>query len=355
LRKKNSVALQAFTCNAVVNPILWVGLKPLYIDIGSKTLNISLDSLYERIDSDTKVVVIQHTFGTPVFKEREDFEKFIEEMHSKDIIVIEDCAHCLGGSLDGKKLGTFGDASIFSFGVEKVLSTRVGGVLVVNNSKYISKVWEEFNNLHPVGYLSSFLWLLNPVIWRIIRCLGGTDSLARFFRNLGLLNMGFFNSELLGKKPKHYPRKLSNVLCNVVSKEIDCLSLNLKHRKRISEIYEQKFSSVKEVELVEHCKLKDISFLRYPLICETSSLASDLFQFLKKERVNVGDWYCPVVYPHSTSLKSMNYEKGSCPVAEDIASRIVNLPTGESISVEYAERICEGIICFFQNYGNKRN
>ena len=169
LKENSNVSLQGFTCNAAVNPILWSNLKPLYIDINAKSLNISMKSLSERVDNNTKVVVLQHTFGNPVFKTKENFEKFISRMRERDILVFEDCAHSLGSEVEGQKLGTFGDAALLSFGIEKVLSTRVGGALVVNNEKLLGKVETIYGKTNTMGCMNTFFWLLNPFFWRIVR------------------------------------------------------------------------------------------------------------------------------------------------------------------------------------------
>lgn len=66
LAEKNEVLIQAFTCNALVNPILHLKLKPVFIDVEEGTFNIDLTDLKNKITSESKVVIVQHTFGLPV-------------------------------------------------------------------------------------------------------------------------------------------------------------------------------------------------------------------------------------------------------------------------------------------------
>ncbi|MCC7290407.1 DegT/DnrJ/EryC1/StrS aminotransferase family protein, partial [bacterium] len=63
LSSGSQVAVQAFTCNAVINPILANNLEPLYIDITEGSYNMSLEDLNEKITDNTKVLILQHTFG----------------------------------------------------------------------------------------------------------------------------------------------------------------------------------------------------------------------------------------------------------------------------------------------------
>src|SRR3989338_439952 len=64
LTKDDEVLLQGFTCNAVSNPILWSGAKPVYVDIEPDSYNMSPTDLTKKISSRSKVLIIQHTFGT---------------------------------------------------------------------------------------------------------------------------------------------------------------------------------------------------------------------------------------------------------------------------------------------------
>jgi len=65
LEKGSEVLLQAFTCNAAVNPIIWSGLKPVFVDIEKETLNMNSADLEKKITPDSRAVLVQHTFGFP--------------------------------------------------------------------------------------------------------------------------------------------------------------------------------------------------------------------------------------------------------------------------------------------------
>ena len=110
LEKGSDVLLQAFTCNAVPNPVLWADLNLVYIDCADD-FNINADKLNGLIrENKPIVIVIQHTFGLPA-----NINEILEIAKQNDLIVIEDCAHALGATYNGRKVGTFGKASFFSF------------------------------------------------------------------------------------------------------------------------------------------------------------------------------------------------------------------------------------------------
>jgi len=126
LEKGSDVALQAFTCNAVPNPILWAELNPVYIDCAND-FNINTQDLDRLIRTNKPMVmIVQHTFGLPA-----NIDEIMKFARENNIIVIEDCAHALGAECGGGplsprlqrgKVGTFGKAAFFSFSRDKVIS-----------------------------------------------------------------------------------------------------------------------------------------------------------------------------------------------------------------------------------------
>src|SRR3990172_2511742 len=128
----DEVLLQGFTCVAVPNSVIWPGAKPVYVDV-DKNFNIDIGKIKEKITEKTKAIIVQHSFGIPV-----DIQKVRRVVRNKRIVIIEDCALSLGAENKGKKVGTLGDISFFSFGRDKVISSVFGGMILSKNKK-ISK------------------------------------------------------------------------------------------------------------------------------------------------------------------------------------------------------------------------
>jgi perosamine synthetase len=316
----SNIAVVAFTCNAVINPILWLNLSPNYIDLDKTTLSMSLTDLKSKVNSKTKVIILQHTFG---MQANEEIIQFVKE---KGIYVLEDCAHCLGNT----ELGIKGDASILSFGIEKLLSTRVGGAVIINNEKLKTNFEKEFSKLKNMSLFQTKKWLFNPLIWRILRATKGMQMfLAKIINRVGFLDMGFQKGELVGIKPKIYPTKLSSPLCEFVCDELADINNNLLHRKQISKVYSEQLQE----------KINDIAYVRYPYVCKDLKQAEKISKSLILKGYPIGNWYNPVVYPSVTNLSAMKYVNGSCMTAQDISMRIINLPTGKNISDGDAKNI----------------
>src|SRR3989344_6097909 len=131
LPKGSDVLLQAFTCNAVPNPVLWAGLNPVYVDCGND-FNSEVESY--KVES-YKAAIVQHTFGLPA-----KIEEISTIVRQKGGVVIEDCAHALGAKYNDKLVGTFGDAAFFSLARDKVISCVYGGMAVTNNDEIGKKL-----------------------------------------------------------------------------------------------------------------------------------------------------------------------------------------------------------------------
>ena len=127
LKLNDEVIIPAYTLKDLVGVIQSLGLVAVPADIDSETFNISLDSVEKRISSRTRVILATHLFGSPC-----EIIKILQIARKKSIFVIEDCAHASGAVFQGRKVGSFGDASFFSFETMKPINTYGGGMVVTN-------------------------------------------------------------------------------------------------------------------------------------------------------------------------------------------------------------------------------
>ncbi len=159
LEKGDEIMLQAFTCNAAANPIIWSGFKPVFVDINEQTFNIDAEDIKRKITSRSRVVMVQHTFGLPAC-----MDEVLKICRQNNLILIEDCAHALGAEYKGKKVGVLGGVAFFSFSRDKVISSVYGGMAVTDNDDLAEKL-KEYQE--KIGY-PSFFWikqqLLHPVL-----------------------------------------------------------------------------------------------------------------------------------------------------------------------------------------------
>lgn len=131
IKKDDYVLSSSLTFCGAVNPILYVGAKPILIDSDFSDWNIDPILLIEGIETapkKPKAILITHLFGMPA-----DFEKIESIGKRYDIPVIHDLAEAIGCRVENRKPGEFVGSAIVSFNGNKLITTSAGGALLTNN------------------------------------------------------------------------------------------------------------------------------------------------------------------------------------------------------------------------------
>ena len=319
--KNDEVFVQSFTCVAVPNSVLWVGAKPVYIDIDA-SLNIDITDASEKLTKKTRAIIVQHTFGLPA-----NMDAILAFAGKHKLVVIEDCAHSLGATSRGKKVGLSGDAAFFSFGRDKVISSVFGGMAIVSNAQ--SDAWLKLKNFHKHLTYPSRFWtfqqIIHPVIFSVVLPfynIGLGKVILVIFQRLKLLSFPVYSVEKQGQRPQDFPAKYPNGLALMFLKQITKLTKFNSIRKNNAARYVRSLADKKGIELLSYPK--ESIYLRFPV------LAADperLRLHAKKEGILLGNWYHNVIDPVGVDFKSVGYILGSCPRAESVAKHILNLPT----------------------------
>ena len=130
------VLASTFTFAASVNPIMYERCEPVFID-SDESWNLSPKLLKQAIiksPKKPKALILTHLYGQAA-----KIDEILEICKNDDIKVIEDAAEALGGFYGNKALGTFGDAGVYSFNGNKIITTSGGGMLVSNDEKLVAK------------------------------------------------------------------------------------------------------------------------------------------------------------------------------------------------------------------------
>ncbi len=134
-KKGKNILVNNLTFVSSANGVLFNNLKPILIDCDPVTLSFDLEDAKKKINKNTVAIIVVHYGGHPA-----EMEKIIKFAKKNKIKVIEDCAHCIGGSFKGKKLGTWGDIGCFSFEEKKGLTTGDGGMIVTNDDNLVKPI-----------------------------------------------------------------------------------------------------------------------------------------------------------------------------------------------------------------------
>jgi len=294
----DEVLLQAFTCVAVPNSIRQAGAAPVYVDIDD-SFNIDPKDLEKKITKRTKSIIVQHTFGVPA-----PMEAILAIAKKYKLIVIEDCAHSLGATYKGIKVGTLGDAAFFSFGRDKIVSSVWGGMATINdkcqmiNAKwkiieihnklsYPSSTWIAQQLLHPIAF-AAILPTYNVVLGKVM-----LEAMKRM-RLLSVPN-----------PPSFYPMRYPNALAQLLLKQLAKLERYNVTRRDVASYYQKELQNIP----LDNGAI----YLRYAMLVDDPA---NVIRQAKRHGILLGNWY------HDTVDSTR-----SCPRAEEAAAHIVNLPT----------------------------
>ena len=145
-KRNDEVIIPSLCWSTSLWPLVQAGLKPVFIDINPKTLNVDVEEVIKNITKKTKVIMAVHILGGST-----NMQKLTKIIKKKKIILIEDTCESLGSKYNKKFLGTFGDFGTYSFYYSHQISSGEGGMIVCNN-------YNDYSILHS---LRSHGWTRN--------------------------------------------------------------------------------------------------------------------------------------------------------------------------------------------------
>jgi dTDP-4-amino-4,6-dideoxygalactose transaminase len=337
IKDYDEVILQAFTTVALSNVIQYCGAKPVFVDIEKETYNINPKKIEEKITDKTKVIIVQHTFGNPC-----EMNKIMEIAKKHNLFVIEDCAHSLGAEYQNKKLGTIGDVAFFSFGRDKIISSVAGGMVITNNNKIGEKI-KEFRDRMPYPKKSLIIkQLLQPIITYKALKLYYFFNIGKIIMYLSvkfkIITKAYSQEEKENKKPENFPAKMPNALAKIALHQMKLINKFNNHRIKIVKLYQEKLENKKNIILPKSTANSKNVFLWFTILVENKK---GLIKKAQKKHIILGDWFPQAIGPAEIDLEKCGYRKGDCPIAEEVSSKCVNLPTHFRMDEGDVEKVVE--------------
>lgn len=270
--------------------VLYCGAKLVWADVDPRSGNIDPVSIRQSITEKTKAIIVVHYAGYPVrLKEiREIADEF-------GISLIEDCAHALGATYDGKPIGSIGDFSIFSFQAIKHMPTVDGGILVISNPEHITA--------------------------------------AKKFRWFGMLK-GVPRTEV-DIQSIGYKYNMNNVNATIGLVQLSNIEGILERHIENGRYYDAELSSIAGVDFARCDEVANPSYWLYTLLTDNSS---DLEKALNSAGISASKLHRPNNY-HSI-FKSSEKE---LPGLKEFYQRLLHIPCGSWVTDEDRERIVQVI------------
>jgi len=295
LRIAGEVITTPYSFVATAHSLLWSGIKPVFVDVEPRTLNLDPAKIEAAITPQTTAIMPVHCYGQPC-----DVESIQKIADNYGLKVIYDAAHAFGVQSHGGSVLNFGDLSVLSFHATKVFTTFEGGAIVCPNAKTKQRI----DHLKNFGYVDEVT----------VEALGINGKMSEFNAALGLLQLKYADLALARRQEIHatYRERLEGV------KGIRCLG--------------------GAGEAVTNCAYFPI-FVQpeYPLNRE------ELCQKLRDNGVYPRRYFYPLIsdFPMYRGLPSA--ARGNLPVARKAANEVVCLPLYPALTIDQVDSIA-GIV-----------
>ncbi len=283
-----------FTFIATINVILMVGAKPVLVDIDPETLNIDPAAIEKAITPKTKAIIPVEAFGSPA-----GFDKIYEIAKKHNLLILEDSCEGLGSMLNGKKVGTFGDMSVFAFYPNKQMTTGEGGMILTDN--------EQWANL----------------------CV----SLRSQGRGAG---GGWLAHERLG-----YNYRLSDINCALGIVQLSRIEEFVEKRRAVARMYQQLLAGDDRIIVPQEPKGARMSWFVFVIQLKgfTQDRRNAMMKKLTERGIQVSNYF-PPVHLQPFMIERFGYKAGDFPHTEIIGQRTIALPFHNNLSAEEVKLVC---------------
>ncbi|RVT51286.1 aminotransferase class I/II-fold pyridoxal phosphate-dependent enzyme [Rubrivivax albus] len=314
LGEGDEVIVPAFTCRSVTNAIRASGASVVFADIETDAFGLDAGAVRRAWGPRVRAVLIQHSFGLP----GRDLEALLALAKDRDVQVIEDCAHALGGEWRGRKLGTLGDAALFSFERGKMLSTIHGGMAVVHASAPAHRL-NRWVAQAPSPSPESIRALLASVGRDFRQWCGGADdpALADAAARFPPLPR-MWPEEFEGQPCPAYAERMAPVVAALAQVQFDRLDEVLARRTAQAGVWAD-WAAAEGFAAARAPAGSAPAWLRFPLWVDAVTKAAPAALESRLD-VEVGLWFTTPEHPVPASAPG-------CPRGTEACARVVNLPT----------------------------
>ncbi|UCG57506.1 MAG: DegT/DnrJ/EryC1/StrS family aminotransferase [Phycisphaerales bacterium] len=338
----DEIILPGYTCVMDVNPIKYLGAKPVYVDIEPATFNIDVSIIQDKVTPNTRAIIAQHTYGYPC-----DMDAIQNIADRNGITVIEDCCLAFGSQYKGKMLGTFGKAAYFSFQWNKPYTTGLGGMAITNDPELAEAIarLRTVEICQPSSREVFMLWA-QLVVYRLFVYPRTTALAQRLFRYLTQKGAVVGSSNTCEFEPimaEDFFKDSSSVQARAGLRQLKKIEQNIGHRRKTAQLYDQlleeKGWSARKYDVSQ----MDPVMVRYPVrITEKDRALTEA----GTAGIELGSWFEGPLHPAETPLAAYDYEMGMCPEAEKASREVVNLPIHPRVSERTARKSVEFITHF---------
>jgi dTDP-4-amino-4,6-dideoxygalactose transaminase len=317
----DEVITSPFTFFASAESISQVGATPVFVDVKKDSFNIDYTKIEEKITEKTKAIMVVHIFGQPA-----DIDNILNVAKLHSLKIIEDSCQAIGAAYKGRKIGTLGDVSCFSFFPTKNLSCTGDGGMIVTDDDNIAAISKALRS-HGSGELGKNAYNLSNNI-------EGDPSVI--VNNSCDSNCSKYYHYLVG-----YNSRLDTLQASILRVKLKFLDYWNNLRRSHADYYNLKLNST---SLILPCELQGCHHAYHMYVLQSEE-RSKLIDHLNKNEIGTGVYY-PVPLHLQIVYKNLGYKEGDLPCAEYLSSRTFAIPIYPELTVEQQDYIINTLLNF---------
>jgi len=305
----DEVIVPSFTFIATANAPLFVGAKPVFAEIENKTYGLAPEDVERRITPKTRAILPIHYGGSPCFIHE---LKQVAEKHN--LLLIEDACESLGATVNGKKVGTFGDCAILSFCANKIITTGEGGAVVTDSEKIYEKL-------------------------KLIRSHGRVENTNYFAssEDMDYISLG-------------YNFRISDITAALGIAQLKKIDKLIEMRRRNAEVLSLKLSQIAEIEVPHPPDNFFHVYQLYTIRLKDGQEQRDALSAYLTERGIMTKVYFPPIHFSHFYKNELGYNC-ELPTTEKLSRQVLSLPMYPTLTEDEINHIADGIVAFFSQRG----
>lgn len=298
----DEVITTPITFLASSNCVLYCGGKPVFADIRPDTYNLDPNDVARKITSKTKAIIAVDFSGQPAEMNR---LSMLAEDHG--LVLIQDAAHSLGATLEGRKVGALADMTMFSFHPVKHITTGEGGIITTDNEEYRDRLL-------------------------MFRSHGMTRDPQLLERNDG---PWYYEMQALG-----YNYRMTDIQGALGVSQMDKLDRFVARRREIAEQYNRAFVDCPGITIPYQLSAVNSSWHLYVIRWENGR--DQAFEELRSRKIGVHVHYIPVY--KQPYYQRLIYDDRQCPNAESYYRSAMSLPIYPGMTDEDVQDVIQAVL-----------
>lgn len=302
------VIVPSFTFISTANAVLLAGATPVFAESEKQTYGLDVESVRQKITDKTKAIIPLHYGGLP----SRDIKKLRKLSDENDILLIEDAAESLGSKMDNQMTGSFGDAAMFSFCQNKIISTGEGGVIVTDSKEIYEKM-------------------------KLIRSHGRVESKNKNY---------FSTTEEMDYIDIGYNFRMPTMNAALGLSQLKKIDKIIQMRREKAFYYHQKLKDIKDIILPKELEKQKHVYQMYTIQLKNKKVRDNLQNYLTKNGIMTKVYFYPI-HLKSYYKNKFGYKNGDLPKTEALSEKVLTLPIYPTLKTDDQKIITDTIKKYF--------